>query len=374
MKFVVSSSEMSTCLQSASKVIIGKSVMPILDNILLEAKNDELYATASDVETTIIVKIELESLEEDGKITIPTKLLLDFLRECPEQPLHFDINTDTATVKITSENGEYSIVGAKAEDYPEINNMDKESNVFMSSCGLILDGILKTDFAMANDVHRPQMNSILFEMNEDNLSFVSSDAHKLVRYKRFDSQNEIGTYSFMLPRKPATLLKNILPKDDTELKLSFNAKSACVEFGAYKMICTLIEGKFPNYESVIPKNNPKKVIVNRRDLTNALRRVSILANQASKLVKFELSGGNIVLSAQDFDYSMSGHESIRCQYDGDPIVIGFKSSFLLEIISNIDTEDVAIELSESTRPGLFLPYESENKNSDLLMLLMPMMV
>jgi len=140
------------------------------------------------------------------------------------------------------------------------------------------------------------------------------------------------------------------------------------------MICTLIEGKFPNYESVIPKNNPKKVIVNRRDLTNALRRVSILANQASKLVKFELSGGNIVLSAQDFDYSMSGHESIRCQYDGDPIVIGFKSSFLLEIISNIDTEDVAIELSESTRPGLFLPYESENKNSDLLMLLMPMMV
>ncbi len=218
------------------------------------------------------------------------------------------------------------------------------------------------------------MNCILIEMNEDNFTFVASDAHKLVRYKRFDAKSENGQFSLILPKKPALMLKNILPKDDSELRLSFNEKMACFVFGDYKMTSTLVEGRFPNYNSVIPQNNPKKIIIEKKELYNSLRRVSVMANQASNLVKFDVAEGKIIISAQDMDYSMSGHETLTCQYDGENIAIGFKSPFVLEILSNIGSESVVLELSDPTRPGLFLPFENEDQDEDLLMLLMPMMV
>lgn len=374
MKFVVSSNTLLTRLQAVSKVIGGKPVQPILDNILLVATEGVLYATASDKETTMEAKIELDSLEEEGKITIPAKILLDMLKEFPEQPLTFEINTISNEVKIISEKGEFTVMGENAEDYP-MQAALSESNVDMTTkCGLILDGILKTIFATANDDLRPVMNCILLEMNEDNFTFVASDAHKLVRYKRFDAKSEVGQLSLILPKKPALMLKNILPKDDSELRMSINDKMACFVFGNYKMTCTLVEGRFPNYNSVIPQNNPKKIIIEKKELYNSLRRVSVMANQASNLVKFDVSDGRIVISAQDMDYAMSGHETLTCQYEGENIAIGFKSPFVLEILSNIASENVVLELSDPTRPGLFLPFENEDGDEDLLMLLMPMMV
>ena len=374
MKFVVSSNTLLTRLQAVSIVIGGKPVQPILDNILLVATEGVLYATASDKETTMEARIELESLEEEGKITIPAKILLDILKEFPEQPLTFEINTETNEVKIISEKGEFSVPGESAEDYPIQAALNDSSNDLTSKCGLILEGIVKTIFATANDDLRPVMNCILIEMNEDNFTFVASDAHKLVRYKRFDAKSESGQFSLILPKKPALMLKNILPKDDSELKISFNDKMACFVFGDYKMTSTLVEGRFPNYNSVIPQNNPKKIIIEKKELYNSLRRVSVMAKQASNLVKFEVAEGKIVISAQDMDYSMSGHETLTCQYEGENIAIGFKSPFVLEILSNIESENVVLELSDPTRPGLFLPFENEDNDEDLLMLLMPMMV
>ena len=374
MKFVVSSNTLLTRLQAVSKVIGGKPVQPILDNILLVATDGMLYATASDKETTMEAKVELERLEEEGKITIPAKILLDILKEFPEQPLTFEINTTTNEVKIISENGEYTVMGESADDYPMQAGLSASDADLTTKCGLMLDGILKTVFATANDDLRPVMNCILIEINEDNFTFVASDAHKLVRYKRFDGKCENGQYSLILPKKPALTLKNILPKDDSELQFSFNDKMACFVFGNYKMTSTLMEGRFPNYNSVIPQNNPKKVIIEKKELYNSLRRVSVMANQASNLVKFDLSEGKLMISAQNVDYSMSGHEVLNCQYEGEAIAIGFKSPFVLEILSNIASENVELELSDPTLPGLFLPYENEDNDEDLLMLLMPMMV
>lgn len=374
MKFVVSSNTLLTRLQAVSKVIGGKPVQPILDNILLVATEGMLYATASDKETTMEARIEPDSLEEEGKITIPAKILLDILKEFPEQPLTFDINTATNEVRIVSEKGEFSVPGESAEDYPVQAPLGEGSTELTTKCGLMLDGIVKTIFATANDDLRPVMNCILIEMGEENFTFVASDAHKLVRYKRFDAKSENGQFSLILPKKPALMLKNILPKDDSDLKLSFNEKMACFVFGDYRMTSTLVEGRFPNYNAVIPQNNPKKVIIEKKELYNSLRRVSVMANQASNLVKFDVADSKVVISAQDMDYSMSGHETLNCQYEGEEIAIGFKSPFVLEILSNIQAENVVLELSDPTRPGLFLPFENEDTDEDLLMLLMPMMV
>ena len=238
MKFIVSSSTLLTRLQAVSKVIGGKSVLPILDNILLVATDGVLYATASDKETTMQAKVALESLEEEGKITIPAKLLLDILKEFPEQPLTFEINSSTHEVRIISEKGEFSVPGESADDYPIQVALTEESNGLTTTCGLMFDGIAKTIFATANDELRPVMNCILIEMYEENFTFVASDAHKLVRYKRFDARSESGQYALILPKKPALMLKNILPKDDSELKLTFNDKMACFVFGDYKMTST----------------------------------------------------------------------------------------------------------------------------------------
>ena len=358
MRFVVSSSSFLMRLQAVSKVISGKPAQPILDNILLVAKDDMLYATASDKETTMEAKIELDNLETPGSITIPAKLLLDILKEFPEQPLTFDINTGTNEVKIISDKGEFSVPGESAEDYPVQSGMDESVNTITTNCGMLLEGITHTVFATANDDLRPVMNCILMEMGPENFTFVASDAHKLVRYKRFDAKTDGDQFALILPKKPSLLLK----------------KMACFTFGNYKMVCTLVEGRFPNYNSVIPQNNPKKVIIEKKELYNSLRRVSVMANQASNLVKFDLTNGTIVISAQDVDYAMSGHETITCQYEGEEIAIGFKSPFVQEILSNLNTESLVLELSDPSRPGLFLPYENENENEDLLMLLMPMMV
>lgn len=375
MKFIVSSTTFLTRMQAVSRVIGGKPTQAILNNILLVAADGKLSATASDKETTMEAEVEVEELINPGKITIPAKLLLDILKEFPEQPLTFDINTGTNEVKIISDKGEFTVPGENAEDYPQYAGLSEDKNKITTTSGMMLEGISRTIFATANDDLRPVMNCILIEMGVENFTFVASDAHKLVRYKRMDAHTEgEDAFSLILPQKPAVLLKNSLAKNDSPLVIEFTEKMARFSFGSYKLTSTLVEGRFPNYHSVIPQNNTKQVVVEKKEFYNSLKRVSVLANQASNLVRLDIAPGTINISAQDVDYSMSGHEAITCQYDGEEMAIGFKSPFVQEILNNLDTEYVMLQLSDPTRPGLFLPYESESADEDLLMLLMPMMV
>ncbi|MDQ1770716.1 DNA polymerase III subunit beta [Labilibaculum sp. A4] len=374
MKFVVSSTELLSHLQAISRVISSKNTLPILDNFLFELKNDQLVATASDLESTLITTIPLETSVGEGVIAFPAKILTDTLKEFPEQPLTFDIDLTSLAVKITSENGVFSIVGQNGEDFPKLPAKQETNLVNISVEGsVLLTGINKTLFATADDELRPVMNGIFVELGNNDLTFVASDAHKLVRYKRLDGRSEVES-SFILPKKPASLLRNILPKETNPVRVEFDEKNAFFTLSNYKLICRLVEGNYPSYNSVIPKTNPNKLTIDRVELYNTLRRVSVFSNPASNLIKFELKANELVVSAQDIDFSISARERLQCQYEGQDLEIGFKSVFLLEILSNISSSNVMVELSDPTRAGIFLPYDNDNADEDVLMLLMPMMI
>ncbi len=374
MKFVVSSSELLSHLTAISKVISSKSTMPILDNFLFQISENQLTITASDVETTLITNMELDNVDGEGLIALPAKLLIDTLREFPEQPLTFQVDTSTFGVQIFSENGKYSIVGYDGEDFPEMPTIDEDSGALvMVTPKSLQKGIEKTLFATADDELRPVMNGIFVELRQDFMSFVASDAHKLVRYRRLDVKTETEA-SFILPKKPAALLKNLLPKQDFEVKIQFNAKFAFFTLSNYKLICRLVEGNYPSYNSVIPVNNPNTMTIDRLAFYNTVKRVSVFANQASNLVKLSLTASQVVVSAQDIDFSISAVERLACEYEGEDMEIGFKSTFLQEILANIPSSEVRLEMSDPSRAGLLLPEEKEDDDEDVLMLLMPMMI
>ncbi|MBI9058053.1 MAG: DNA polymerase III subunit beta [Labilibaculum sp.] len=374
MKFVVSSTELLSHLQAISRVISSKNTLPILDNFLFELKDDQLVATASDLESTLITTIPLETSVGEGVIAFPAKILTDTLKEFPEQPLTFDIDSTSLAVKITSENGVFSIVGQNGEDFPKLPEREESNlvNITVES-DVLLTGVNKTLFATADDELRPVMNGIFVELSSNDLTFVASDAHKLVRYKRLDGRSEVDS-SFILPKKPASLLRNILPKEENPVRIEFDDKNAFFTLSNYKLICRLVEGNYPSYNSVIPKNNPNVLTIDRIELYNTLKRVSVFSNPASNLIKFELKSNELVVSAQDIDFSISARERLQCQYEGQELEIGFKSVFLLEILSNISSSNVMVELSDPTRAGIFLPYDNDNADEDVLMLLMPMMI
>lgn len=374
MKFVVSSTELLSHLQAISRVISSKNTLPILDNFLFELKDDELVATASDLESTLITTIPLETSVGEGVIAFPARILTDTLKEFPEQPLTFDIDLTSLAVKITSENGVFSIVGQNGEDFPKLPEKQDTNLVNISvESTVLLTGVNKTLFATADDELRPVMNGIFIELGNNDLTFVASDAHKLVRYKRLDGRSEVES-SFILPKKPASLLRNILPKETNPVLVEFDEKNAFFTLSNYKLICRLVEGNYPSYNSVIPKTNPNKLTIDRVELYNTLKRVSVFSNPASNLIKFELKSNELVVSAQDIDFSISARERLQCQYEGQELEIGFKSVFLLEILANISSSNVMVELSDPTRAGIFLPYDNENADEDVLMLLMPMMI
>ncbi|MBL4559503.1 MAG: DNA polymerase III subunit beta [Labilibaculum sp.] len=374
MKFVVSSTELLSHLQAISRVISSKNTLPILDNFLFELKDDQLVATASDLESTLITTIPLETSVGEGVIAFPAKILTDTLKEFPEQPLTFDIDITSLAVKITSENGVFSIVGQNGEDFPKLPERQETNLVNISvESSVLLTGVNKTLFATADDELRPVMNGIFIELGKNDLTFVASDAHKLVRYKRLDGRSEVEA-SFILPKKPASLLRNILPKETNPVRLEFDDKNAFFTLSNYKLICRLVEGNYPSYNSVIPKTNPNKLTIDRVELYNTLKRVSVFSNPASNLIKFELKSNELIVSAQDIDFSISARERLQCQYEGQELEIGFKSVFLLEILANISSSNVMVELSDPTRAGIFLPYDNENADEDVLMLLMPMMI
>jgi len=374
MKFVVSSSELLGHLQAISRVISSKNTLPILDNFLFNLSGNDLEITASDLESTLITRMKLENTDGDGTIALPARILLDTLREFSVQPLTFDINMSTMAVVISSENGKFNVVGQNGIDFPALPAIKKDKKFsFSINADIMLAGINRTLFATADDELRPVMGGIFIEASTDKITFVASDAHKLVRYQRTDAHADDNS-SFILPKKPASLLKNILPKEEGAVTVEFDDKNAFFNLSSYKVVCRLVEGNYPNYNSVIPKNNPRKITIDRVEFYNTLKRVSVFSNQASNLVKLQMKGNQVMVSAQDIDFSISAYERIKCQYEGEEIEIGFKSVFLLEILANIASQDVMIELADPTRAGLFLPAVTENESEDLLMLLMPMMI
>jgi DNA polymerase-3 subunit beta len=374
MKFVVSSTDLLSHLSAISKVISSKSTMPILDNFLFQLTETELTITASDLESTLITSMELDNTEGEGIIAVPAKLLIDTLKEFPEQPLTFQVDDENFGIEIFSENGKFSIVGQSGEDFPELPDVNEEAATSVNVSHRVLQkGIEKTLFATADDELRPVMNGIFVELSPENMGFVASDAHKLVRYRRTDATSEFES-SFILPKKPASLLRGLLPKEEFDVKLEFDDKNAIFTLTNYKLICRLVEGNYPSYNSVIPSDNPNKMVIDRLSFYNTVKRVSVFSNQASNLVKLSINDNQLVVSAQDIDFSISAVERLKCEYDGDEIEIGFKSTFLLEILSNIPATDVRVEMSDPSRAGLLLPAETEEEEEDVLMLLMPMMI
>ncbi len=370
MKFTVSSAGLLSHLQAISRVINAKSSLPILDNFLFKIEAGVLTLTASDLDTTLITNMEVSESEGEGTIAISAKILLDTLKEFSDQPIEFDINDSTLAIKMRSGSGDFNLIGQNGDEYPQIPSLADDAKSVTLPTSTLLSGITKTLFATGDDALRQVMNGIFFDITTENIVFVASDSHKLVRVKTTAAQGSEAC-SFILPKKPTNLLKNILPKEEGTVALKFDSKNACFSLSNYTMYCRLIEGRFPNYNSVIPTANPYKALLDRAAFMNMLRRVSVFSNQATNLIRLDFQTDSVTASAQDIDFSVSAKETLACQYEGEEMSIGFHSSFLIEILANIDSTDVTIELSDPTRAGLFIPFNQES-DEDSLMLLMPM--
>ena len=372
MKFVVSSTALLSHLQAISKVINAKNTIPILDSFLFDLEGNTLKMTASDGETTLVTSMEVSEVTGSGTFAVSAKLLLDPLKEFPEQPLSFDINDDNIEVFIYFQNGKCNFIGQKGEEYPQMPELKDNATTLTMGVSNLLNGINLTLFATADDELRPVMNGVYVDISTEDVTFVATNGHKMVRFKELDIKGNEAS-SFIFPKKPATLLKNILPKEAGEVKIEFDDKNAMVTAANYKMVCRLIEGKFPNYNSVIPTNNIHKITIDRLSFMTAMKRVSVFANQGTCLVKLQIIENNIILTAQDIDFSTSAEETVPCQYSGEGLSIGFKADFFIDLLYNLPASDIVIELSDPSRSGIIFPLENEAKE-DLLMLLMPMML
>ena len=372
MRFDVSSTALLSHLQSIGKVIASKNTLPILDNFLFQLEENTLTVTASDAETRLVTSLEVMNAEGSGLFCVSAKMLLDPLKELPEQPLTFDVNDANLEVFIHFQNGKYNFIGQKGDTYPQQKPLSEQAVEVVMDAQLLLNGISRSLFATADDELRPVMNGVYFDFHTDDLTFVASDGHKLVRLRNLSVQSEERA-SFILPKKPATLLKNLLAKEEGLIRLQFDDNNAYVRCTNCEMVCRLIEGRYPNYNSVIPKENPFQVTIDRMFLLNALKRVSVFSNQSSSLITLHLEDNLLTVSAQDIDFSTSAEERIPCEYNGDELSIGFKATYLIDILGNISSTDVILQLADPSRAGLILPLENQ-ENEDLLMLLMPMML
>jgi len=372
MNFIVSSNLLLKNLQSISGVLSSSNTLPILDDFLFQVEDDVLKITASDLETTMSVKISLTMSKDPGTIAIPARILLETLKTLPDIPVTFNINDENYAIELLAGEGKYKMSGHNGEEFPESPVID-DGNSFTVNSYILADAISKTIFATGNDELRPVMAGVYLEMSDDKTSFVATDAHKLVRYSRTDIKAE-GLSSIILPTKPLHQIKNILGSQEVDVKIEYNPKNAFFAFGNVTLICKLIEGKYPNYSAVIPLDNPNKLQIERAPLLNAIKRVSIYANQSTHQIRFKISGKELVLSAEDIDYSNEARERLNCNYEGDDLEIGFNSKFMQEMLANISSKEIIIEMSQPNRAGLILPVENENANEDILMLVMPVML
>lgn len=372
MKFNVSSSKLFSQLQAVSRVINNKNALPILDDVLFDLSGNELTLTASDGETTIRTSIEVDNVEGAGKVASAAKLLLETLKEFSEQPLAFTIDENNFAVSMVSQNGTYSFVGVNGNEYPEMPAAEADARSIAMPANILQSAIEKTIFCTADDDLRPVMNGIFFDIAEDKVTMVATDAHRLVRYTNTGVQSGVAA-SFILPKKPAGLLKNLLAKEEEKVKVTFGAKNARFEFGSTIIVCRQIEGRFPNYNAVIPQGNQNVVTVDRQTMINACKRVAVFANNGTAQLRLALSENQIKISAQDIDFSTSAEETISCDYNGTPMAIGFKAPFLIDLLGSISSADVQLKLADPARAGLIMPVENV-ENEDILMLLMPMLL
>lgn len=372
MKFLLSSTTLFTRLQSIGRVINSKSPIPILDCFLFEIKDKVLTITASDSETTLITWLDIIDNDSDASFCINARTLQESMKEIAEQPIEFEINLDNMEITANYQNGHFNIVGQNADEYPimPINEEDMETVLFQPEA--LLSGISHCTFATGNDEIRQVMNGIYFDIQPDGVYFVATDGRKLVRIKNTSIQGNAPS-NFILPPKPASLLKNLLPKESNDVKINFNQRNAVIHLESAKLICRLIEGRYPNYNSVIPTQNPYHVTVDRQAFLSTIKRILVFSSQSSALVKLHLEDNKIIVSGQDFDFSTSAEEMLPCSYQGNVINIGFSGTFLVDILNNLVGDNVLIELADPSRAGVLVPVE-QNENEEMLMLLMPMML
>ena len=372
MKFTVSSSALLSLLSTTGKVINSKNTLPILDYFLMELKGNELKVTTSDLETTLVGTLQVDSVEKEGTVAAPAKLMLDVLKECSEMPLTLEVNEENWEIRIAWNSGHSSVPGANPVSYPQTHELSAEKTEVSLDVDVLVNGINKTIFATADDELRPVMNGVYFNLDENELTCVATDAHKLVKHT---VECACGVKAaFILPKKPANLLKNILLKEEGEVKMTFDQKNVVFELSNSTLVCRLIEGAYPNYNVVIPQANPNKLLVDRVGLLNAIKRVAVCSNPTTNLIRLDISNNKVVLAAQDVNFSISANESLSCSYEGAPITIGFKSTFLVEILTNLETPTILVELADSTRAGVYKPVYDDVQSSSTLMLLMPMMI
>jgi DNA polymerase-3 subunit beta len=371
MKFIVSSSALLKQLQGLQGVLTSSNTLPILDNFLFEIDGKKLTVTASDLETTIQAGMPVEA-KDKGSVAIPARLLLDTLKAFPEQPLTFSVDGKHFGIEISSDQGNYKMTGFNGADFPKSPALE-EPTAFTLPAGTLATAIAKTIFATGNDDLRPVMSGIFFELSKESVRFVATDAHKLVRYTRTDA-GAPATASFIVPKKPLNLLKNTLATTNAEVTVEFNENNAAFAFDHVRVVCRLIDGKYPNYEAVIPKQNPNKLTMDRQRFLHSIRRVALFSNKTTHQVRLTISGSQLTVSAEDLDFANEAKEKLTCEYDGEDMNIGFNSRFLMDMLDNLDSEHVVMEMSAPNRAGILLPSGGSEHGEDVLMLVMPVML
>lgn len=371
MRFIVSSQNLLRSLQSISGVLNSSNTLPILDDFLLELTGNSIKITASDLETTMSVVVEASMAEDEGSIAIPAKILLELLKTYGDTPLTFTIDNNQG-IEIAADEAKFRITGHNADEFPRSPQMESTSSLILPA-ELLLTAINKTIFATGNDDLRPAMSGVYCDLAPDSVIFVATDAHKLVRYKRTDATAAEST-SFIMPKKPLNQLKSILPADSSEISVLYNETNARFTFKNIDLVCRLIEGRYPNYEAVIPTDNPNTLIVDRQSLITTLKRASFFANKSTNQIRLSITGQELFVDAEDVDFAHESRQRLSCNYTGDDMEIGFNSRFLIEMLVNISTENIRLELSAPNRAGILRPLDAENKAEDLLMLVMPVML
>ncbi len=372
MKLIISSSELLRGVMAVAKAIPAKSPLPILENFLFDLKGNVLEITASDSELTLKTQVEVESTAEEGKIAVPAKHVMDLLKELPDQPLTISTSSDSSFV-CSWASGESTLPYFPAEDYPEITATDDTAVTLQFPAQSLVDGISSTIYATADDEIRPAMNGILFDIDLASTTLVASDSHKLICYTTADVKASEKA-SFILHKKPAAILKVIIGKDTEVVDIAFDSKNAVFKFGQTMVICRLVVGKYPKYRDVIPQNNSNILRINRAQLLNTVRRVSVCSNKASNHIKFDLKSGSLMVSAQDLGFSIAAHETMQCQYDGEDLTIGFKSPFIIEILSNMTCGELVMKFLDSKRAALVVPAETEEESEKICGIIMPIMI
>jgi DNA polymerase-3 subunit beta len=370
MKFIISSTQLLKQLQILGGIINNNNTLPILDNFLFELSEKQLKISASDLETTMSTTVDVEA-DADGSIAVNARLLLDTLKTFPEQPLTFVVE-DNNTIEISSDSGKYALAYAGGEEFPKAVELESPSATTISS-DILATAISKTIFASGNDDLRPVMSGVFFQFSPENLTFVATDAHKLVKYTRTDvAASEVA--EFIMPKKPLNLLKNILSGSDSDVLIEYNESNAKFTFGNSVLICRLIDGKYPNYEAVIPKENPNKLTLDRSSFLNSVRRVSIFSSKTTHQIRLKMAGTELNISAEDLDFSNRADERLQCNYEGDDMQIGFNSRFLSEMLSNLNSNEVLLEMSLPNRAGILTPIDGLEDGENITLLVMPVML